>query len=125
MVKPGKPDAILMSKRSRRQLKALLRAGHTQIEYDLNKFGQRISYYDGIPIVVDDNISDTVSTNQSRIAVAKFGFNTGICGLMNGMIQAEDVGNLETKDARRTRLKWYVGLCNFADLSLAVMTGVV
>jgi len=127
LVKPGKPDAILMSKRSRRQLKALMRASGSQIENDLNKFGQRISYYDGIPIVVDDNISDAggVGTNQSKIAAVKFGFNTGVCGLMNGMIQAEDVGNLETKDARRTRLKWYVGLCNFSDLALAVMTGVI
>ena len=28
------------------------------------------------------------------------------------------------EDAWRTRLKWYVGLCNFRDLSLAVMSGV-
>jgi HK97 family phage major capsid protein len=128
MVKPGKPDALFMSKRSRRGLKKLMRAAGNQIEYDLNKFGQRIAYYDGIPIVADENISDAMtqgaSTDCSKIAAVKFGFNTGVCGLMNGMVQAQDVGPLETKDAWRTRIKWYVGLCNFRDLSLAVMTGV-
>jgi HK97 family phage major capsid protein len=128
-VKPGKPDAIFMSKRSRRGLKKLMRSNGTDLNYDLNKFGQQISFYDGIPIVVDDNISDTMtlgaSTNASKIAAVKFGFKQGVTGLMNAMIQAEDIGNLETKDAWRTRLKWYCGLCNFKDLSLAVMAGVL
>jgi HK97 family phage major capsid protein len=131
LVKPGKPDVIFMSKRSRRTLTALARASSSsgQIEYDWNKFGQKVLYYDGIPVIVDDNISDAMtkgsSSVASKVAAVKFGFNEGVMGLMNGMIQAVDVGNLETKDAWRTRLKWYTGLCNFRDLSLAVMTGVL
>ena len=37
----------------------------------------------------------------------------------------ERVGNLETKDAVRWRIKWYVGLAVFSDLSLAQLTGVI
>ncbi len=129
LIKPGKPDALMMSKRSRRGLKKLARtttAGY--FETDVNKFGQRILHYDGIPIIVDDNISDAITVGSSidcsKVAAVKFGYNNGICGIMNGLITATDVGNLETKDAWRTRLKWYVGLCNFRDISLAVMTGV-
>lgn len=129
MVKPGKPDALFISKRSRRGLKKLMRENGTDLNYDLNKFGQQVAYYDGVPIIVDDNISDAMtlgaSTNATKIAAVKFGFNRGVCGLMNGMIQVEDVGNLETKDAFRTRLKWYCGLCNFRDVSLAVMSGIL
>lgn len=128
LVKPGKPDAMFMSKRTRRGLKKLRRAINNVLDQDINQFGQRVEYYDGIPIIVDDNISDAetvgTSTDCSRIYAVKFGYKTGIMGLMNGMIQADEVGNLETKDAFRTRLKWYVSLCNFRDLSLAMMTGV-
>lgn len=128
MVKPGKPDVLFMSRRSQRGLKKLMRTSGNQMEFVLNNFGQRVAYYDGIPVVIDDNIADNgtlgSSSDCSKIAAVKFGFNRGVCGLMSGMIQAVDVGDLETKDAHRTRLKWYVGLCNFRDISLAVMTGV-
>lgn len=128
-VKPGKPDALFMSKRSRRGLKKLVRDTGQDLNYDKNAIGQQIAYYDGVPIIVDDNISDAMtlgaSTTASKIAAVKFGFKQGVTGLMNGMIQAEAIGNLETKDAWRTRLKWYVGLCNFRDYSLAVMAGVL
>jgi hypothetical protein len=129
MIKPGKPDCIIMSKRVRRTLKALRRAaGGGFFETDFNQFGKRVEFYDGIPIIVDDNISDSLtvgtSTDCSTVFVLKFGYGTGIQGLMNGMIQADEIGSLETKDAYRTRVKWYVGFMNFRDLSLAIMTGV-
>jgi HK97 family phage major capsid protein len=129
LVKPGKPDCIVMSKRSRRTLKALRRAsGGGFFETDYNQFGKRVEFYDGIPIIVDDNISDALtvgtSVDCSTVFAIKFGFQIGVTGLMNGMIQADEIGSLETKDAFRTRLKWYVSLANFRDLSLAIMTGV-
>jgi HK97 family phage major capsid protein len=129
LIKPGKPDCIVMSKRSRRTLKALRRAsGGGFLETDYNAFGKRVEFYDGIPIIVDDNISDALtvgtSVNCSTVFAIKFGYATGVMGLMNGMIQTNEIGYLETKDAFRTRLKWYVSLANFRDLSLAIMTGV-
>jgi hypothetical protein len=36
----------------------------------------------------------------------------------------EKVGSLETKDATRTRVKWYVALALFNTLKLARLTGV-
>ena len=54
----------------------------------------------------------------------KFGFETGLCGLQNGGIQAAPIGNLETKDAWRTRIKWYVGLAIFRPISYVRLAGV-
>jgi hypothetical protein len=128
-VKPGKPDVLFMSKRSRRKLNALKRAsGSGVLETTRDSFGMFVTSYDGIPIEVDENILDTetqgTSTDCSSIYGVRFGFQTGICGLENGGIQVQPLGALETKDAWRTRIKWYVGLANFNAWSLARLAGV-
>ncbi len=130
LVKPGKPDVIFMSKRTRRGMKKLRRAsGNGFFETDLDQWGRRVEFYDGIPVEVDDNIPDILtvgtSTNCSQVFVAQFGYQRGIMGLTNDFIQADEIGPLETKDAFRTRIKWYVGLLNFRDVALATMTGLL
>jgi len=47
-VKPGKPDALFMSKRSRRKLSALRRSSGNLLEVGVDAFGQRALYYDGL-----------------------------------------------------------------------------
>jgi hypothetical protein len=127
-VKPGKPDVLFMSKRSRRKLSALRRASGNLLEVGVDSFGQRAMYYDGIPIEVDDNIPDTetqgANSDCSSIYAVQFGFNNGVCGLHNGGIRAVKLGQLETKDAVRVRLKWYVGLAVFRGISFVRLTGV-
>lgn len=127
-VRPGKPDVLLMSKRSRRKLSALRRASGNLLEVGVNAFGQRALYYDGIPIEVDENIPDTETQGNtainSSIFAAQFGEMKKVSGLQNGMIQAVPIGNLEGKDAWRTRLKWYVSLAIFTPWSYAILRGV-
>jgi hypothetical protein len=128
-VKPGKPDVLFMSKRTRRKLGSLKRAsGSGVLETERNSFGMFVTMYDGIPIEVDENILDTetqgASTDCSSIYAVKFGFETGVCGLENGGITVQPIGALETKDAWRTRIKWYVGLANFRAIALARLAGV-
>jgi hypothetical protein len=99
------------------------------LETDVDQFGQRALFYDGIPVVVDDFISDTqtqgsVSTASSIYAV-KFGQATGVMGLEHGGIAIEPVGELETKDATRWRVKWYCGLAVFSTLGVARLRGVL
>ncbi|MCH7996569.1 MAG: phage major capsid protein, partial [Chloroflexi bacterium] len=49
----------------------------------------------------------------------------GMAGLTGpGGLQVERIGSLETKDATRTRVKWYVSLALFSTLKLAKLTGV-
>jgi hypothetical protein len=40
------------------------------------------------------------------------------------MLQVERLGSLETKDATRTRVKWYVSLALFSTVKAAMLTGV-
>ena len=128
MVRPGRPELLLMSKRTRRQLKDQRRSAGYMLETSINQFGQTLETYDGIPLVVDDFVQDNLAhgtgTNTSTIYALKFGMGTGLMGLENGGIQIERVGELETKDATRTRLKWYCGLALFSELGAAKLTGI-
>jgi HK97 family phage major capsid protein len=127
-VKPGRPELLLMSKRTRRKLKDLRRSAGYMLETSINQFGQQVETYDGIPLVVDDFVKDDravgTGTNMSTIYALKFGTGTGLLGLENGGIQVERVGELETKDATRTRLKWYCGLALFSELGAARLEGI-
>ena len=128
MVKPGTPQVLFMSKRTRRKLSNLRRTSGSVLETSVDMFGRRVLTYDGIPVEVDDNISDAetlgTSTDCSSIYAVQFGFQTGLCGLENGGIQVQPVGALETKDAWRTRIKWYCGLALFRKTAVARLEGV-
>lgn len=124
----GKPDILAMSKRTRRKLKDLRRADNISIEMGLNEFGQQVEMYDGIPIIVDDFIrtdqTQGTSNSASSVYAIKFG-GDGVMGLENGGIQIVNVGDLETKDATRNRLKWYCGLALFNEITTAKLVGVL
>lgn len=128
MIKPGSPHALFMSKRTRRKLSSLRRASGSVLETSTDAFGRRVITYDGIPVEVDDHIADNevkgTSNDCSSIYAVQFGFQTGLCGLENGGIQVQPLGALETKDAWRTRIKWYCGLALFRDIALARLEGV-
>lgn len=129
LVKPGKPDAIFLSKRSRRKLKQLRRTGGNVLEVEIDQFGQRVEFYDGIPLVADDYILDsrTVGTSAgvcSTIYAVQFGYARGVMGIHNGGVQIEEVGELESKDATRRRVKWYASLVNFRDIAAAALEGI-
>ena len=128
-VKGGKPDMILMSRRSRRKLNSLARtSGSGVVVSDRDEFGQMVQYYDGIAIGVNDWISDAQTIGTSEDCSSVFAYQAGegsLVGLTSpGGLQVEPVGNLETKDARRTRVKWYVSLALFNTAKLAKLTGV-
>ena len=130
LVQPGKPEILLMSKRTRRKLKDLRRAGGNVLETTVNAFGQQVETYDGIPIVVDDFISNIQTQGSSgavtsSIYALRFGQSVGVMGLEHGGITIEQIGELETKDATRSRIKWYTGLALFSDLGAAKLGGIL
>lgn len=130
MVRPGKPDVLLMAKRTRRQLKALRRSDGISTEMHLNEFGQQVETYDGIPILVDDfcpvnEDRGSAEGECTSIWALRFGMNTGLMGLQHGGITVERVGELETKDATRHRIKWYCGLALFSELGVARLGGIL
>lgn len=134
-VKGGKPDMLLMSRRSRRKINALVRAAGSMMETDRDKWGNFIQLWDGIPIGVNDWILDThVVTGGVETATTGGTCSTiyavqlgegALCGLTApGHLTAEPIGSLETKDATRTRIKWYVSLALFSSIKAAALIGV-
>jgi hypothetical protein len=134
-VKGGKPDMLLMSRRSRRKLNALIRAVGGMTETDRDQWGNFVQIWDGVPIGVNDWILDThtvsggVETNTtggtcSTIYAVQMG-EGALCGLTSpGHLQAEPIGSLESKDASRTRVKWYVSLALFSSIKASALIGV-
>jgi len=127
-VRGGKPDMLLMSRRSRRSLNILARASGSFLEADRDQFGNMLQFYDGIPIGLNDYISDadTVGTSGDCSSIYAMQFGEGaMTGLTApGGLTVERVGSLETKDASRIRVKWYAGLALFNTVKLAKLTGV-
>ncbi len=127
-VRGGKPDLLLMSRRSRRTLNELARDSGGFLEADRDEFGQMVQFYDGIPIGLNDFISDeqTVGTSEDCSSIFAMQFGEGaLSGLTApGGLTVERVGSLETKDASRIRVKWYAGLALFNSVKLAKLVGV-
>ena len=128
-VRGGKPDMLIMSRRSRRKLSSLGRAaGSGVVVADRNQFGMMTDYYDGIPVGVSDYVSDAKTVGTSRDCSTIYAVQWGegaVAGLTApGGLQMERVGSLETKDATRVRVKWYVAIAVFNSLKLAKLSGV-
>jgi hypothetical protein len=134
-VKGGKPDILLMSRRSRRKLNALVRVAGGMIESDRDKWGNFVQLWDGIPIGVNDWILDshtlsggveTGITGGECSTIYAFQMGEGaLCGLTSpGHLTVEPIGSLETKDASRTRIKWYCSLALFSSIKAAALIGV-
>jgi len=134
-VKGGKPDMLLMSRRSRRKINALVRAAGGMMETERDKWGNFIQFWDGIAIGVNDWILDThvvsgsvetATTGGDCSVIYSIQFGEGaLCGLTApGHLTVEPIGSLETKDATRTRVKWYVSLALFSSVKTAALIGV-
>ena len=134
-VKGGKPDMLLMSRRSRRKLNALVRAAGGMMDTDRDTWGNFVQFWDGIPIGVNDWILDThVLTGSVETATTGgtcstiYAIQSGegaLCGLTSpGHLTVEPIGSLETKDASRSRIKWYVSLALFSSIKAAALLGV-
>jgi len=126
---------MLMSRRSRRKIKALTRAAGFNLETDRNAFGMLIENLQGIPFWVNDWILDThtlsgsVETattggSSSTIYAVKVGEGE-LAGLTApGGVMVEPIGTLQNKDADRTRIKGYMSTVLFRTLSAAALIGV-
>jgi len=134
-VKGGRPDLLLMSKRSRRKIVALARAAGTNLQIQQGILGQQVLAYGDMPIGVSDWILDThtlvgsvetatTGAVSSTIYALRFG-EGALCGISGpGGMNVERIGQLETKDATRTRIKWYTSICLFSTVSVAALIGV-
>jgi hypothetical protein len=140
-VKGYKPDLIVMSKMMRRYInKYLLAAGG--ITYD-DRANKRVQTLFGIPVSGSEYVKDTencdkdfgtyfgyepttpaaASDASTSIFILSFGPKQ-FCGCQNGTITTVPLGDLETKDASRYRIRWYVSCMLQSIISCAKVTGV-
>jgi hypothetical protein len=123
-----KPDVWLMARRTRRKLKALQVASTHYVERGETAFGRQVMQYDGIPVEISDfqpvNEVQGSETAASSVYGIHFGEADGVVGLQNGGVEVIDIGQLESKDAERTRLRWYVSIALLRDSAVARVLGI-
>lgn len=145
-VKPGKADFLLMSRHARRKVNALQRASGNAgtLITDKDQFGSFMSFYDGIPIFINDFLLNNFYNNASSVqAIATYDYDTtrttdydntiifagkwgekGVCGLNAGEMKHEREEFVENYNAICNRFVWYCGAACFSKYSLACLTGI-
>ena len=134
LIKGGKPDVIVMSMAVRRRLSQKLRTVGSYTT-DRDDYGNYFVVWNETPIIASEQLlqTETISGDSyalpttgacSSIFAIRFGEGDGLCGIQNGGIVTEFFEKLETKDASRTRIKWYCGQALYQTLALARLDGV-
>jgi len=133
-VKGGKPDMILCSKRTRRKINDLIRTTGGLAVPTKDAFGTWAVDWNGTFIYISEAILDTANvagsvddtTASTDSHAYAFAMGEGaLAGLTApGHMQIERIGSLETKDASRTRVKWYVSLALFSQIKAAALIGI-
>ena len=137
----GGADFIVMSRRTRRAYKALLRSagGNTADDMVTLQNGEQVLGYNGIPVFVNDNQSVTETANGAALTggaltsvyAGKFDDGSRKRGLaaiypksVPGGVQVEPIGAAEGKDESIWRVKQYTNLALFNRRSLARLTSI-
>lgn len=120
------PTHLIMNRKMSRLLTAAARTGTVagDISWDLDEFGRRVQFYNGLPILTVDLDGDGVSilpfteaatsgtATATSIYVVSIG-GDGLTGIQNGIPDVRDLGEINTAPVFRTRVEWYVGLAIF------------
>lgn len=123
------PTHLLMSKKMRNLLSQAAKnpnvAGY--VVWDKDEFGNRVMFYNDLPILVTDYDAEgkqVIDFNEANpgggssvgtsIYVVKLG-DDGVTGIQNGIMEVDDLGQMNDKPVFRTRVEWLA--------SLAVMNG--
>ena len=129
---------LIMSKKMRNLLSSA--ASDTTIggyiSQDKSEFGKRVTLFDGLPILETDvNASGAqilgfnevgaggATATATSIYAVNFG-DEGVSGLQNGIMEVNDLGEMETQPAMLTRVEWYVGMCALHGRAAARLRGI-
>lgn len=131
------PTHLVMSKALRRKLtkaaKNISISG--EITYAQDDFGRQVTMYNDLPILLPDvndrgkqiidfnEVGPDGNAGKSSIYVLSLGEGK-ITGLQNGIMDVNDLGELESKPAFRTRLEWLVGLAVMHGRAAARVWGI-
>lgn len=129
-VRPS-PTHFIMSRLMLRKLNGLAQAAGNNLQHDKDRLGFPVTRYGEQIVFIDDQIMDNMADSTALVtAIASYDYEAAIaaakdtspifavrmgedalCGINGeGMIQVEDLGILEGKDAKGKRIKFYAGL---------------
>ena len=134
LVLPGGPQFLIMSRTTLDNLSDYAERNESPIRFMRGDFGVPTPTFKAIPIITTDWILQTESISSADFSLKTGGTGTTIfaarfgegelAGCQNGGVNTKDLGDLETKDATRTRIKWYVSMALFRTLALARYDGI-
>ena len=112
---------MVMSKNTRRLISTYLDSVGADFQRGVDEFGRHVRMFDDIPIAVSDHIIDTEAVNGTTFDPGAVGAASSlfiltfapksVCGIQGTKgITVVPIGDLETKDSNRWRVKWYCGL---------------
>lgn len=131
-----KPSHIAMSKKMRRLIQVYLDSIGEKYPTQRDQYGKLVEYFQGMKIIVDDHIVNAETAVSGAFTALSGGNCTSIfiltfapqacCGVQgsNG-VEIIDKGDLETKDARRYRVRWYPGIMLQNIRSCAKVDGIL
>jgi hypothetical protein len=107
---------LIMTKAMARNMLAFLRSNSTAVTMSVNEFGQRVTSYYGMPILIADQNGD-----QAAIAAGDDGAGlesvycaalgpSGLHMIQSGGVEVRDLGEVQSAPVYRTRVEWYCGL---------------
>jgi len=137
-VEKGKPDILVMNKTMRRKLTSLSRAVGSGVLMDaIDMFGHKVQTYDGIPIIINDFITNSETYNDSgtwgsstatSIFALKLGkSNGGYTIIHNGPVVKPDiqyVGIKESKNEDLYRMVVYLQAVTWSSKMVAALGGI-
>ena len=134
-VKGGKPDMLLMSRRTRRKINALIRAlrgFHRYRPGHLRKLRPALGRHPGRRERLDTRHSHPGKQRRDgdhrRHLFDHLRFPDGrrrsLRAYRSGSYYRRADRSIESKDASRTRIKWYVSLALFSSIKAAALIGV-
>lgn len=132
------PTHICINKTLRRRLSAAARSTSVSgnIHWEKDEFGRQIMYYGELPILIFDE--DETGSQILPFTESGSGGGTAQCtslyvvslgegmiqGIQNGVLDARDLGELQTKSAKRTRVEWFSGMAVFHPKAAVRLRGV-
>jgi hypothetical protein len=131
-------NALIMSKAMRRLLTAAARTTAVSgfITYDKDEFGRKITMYDGLPILIADidddgarilDFNEVGSGGATATATSIYAVSFGegmLTGIQNGTMEVNDLGEIDEKPVKRTRIEWLVSMAALHGRCAARLRGI-
>lgn len=129
---------LIMSKAIRRRLTAAARTTSVGgfISFSMNEFGKKVTMFNDIPIAIADidnvgarilNFNEVGAGGATATATSVYpvAFRENmLVGLQNGVMEVEDLGEIDAKPVKRTRIDWLVGLAALHGRAAARLRGI-